>query len=303
MYLDEGSERFAGKAGPPLHAERFSAGLAPAHWIVRQRGLRRAHLLVIQSRSGTAALRGNRVAFGSPGLLWLPADQEGELQVEAGAQGFLLAVSEDFLTRTVAGSAEALHLRRTLDRLVMLGAAQVETSFDAVAYSCATLLRELQTPRRGNATMMSSHLLLVCLQLWRSVISEESADEALQRGDGPRLTGNFLQLIELHYRDNWPIARYAAALGVTDDRLHSHCKREKSRGPRALVHARLMHEACTRLQQLDLPVEQIGYGLGFRDPGYFNRFFRKHQGMSPGAYRRRARLDLVQRDPSYASWP
>ena len=37
-----------------------------------------------------------------------------------------------------------------------------------------------------------------------------------------------------------------------------------------------------RLQQLDLPVEQIGYGLGFRDPAYFNRFFRKYRGASPG---------------------
>jgi AraC-like DNA-binding protein len=58
-----------------------------------------------------------------------------------------------------------------------------------------------------------------------------------------------------------------------------------------------------RLRQLDLPVEQIGYGLGFRDPGYFNRFFRKYQNASPGAYRRRARLDPSQHGPSYAAWP
>ena len=49
-----------------------------------------------------------------------------------------------------------------------------------------------------------------------------------------------------------------------------------------IIHERLVREACTRLQQLDLPVEQIGYGLGFRDPAYFNRFFRKYRGASPG---------------------
>lgn len=92
-------------------------------------------------------------------------------------------------------------------------------------------------------------------------------------------------------------------LGVTDDKLHAHCKREGGRTPRGIVHARIMREACTRLTQLDLPVEQIGYGLGFRDPGSFSRFFRKNQGLSPGAYRRRARLELVKRNPSYASWP
>src|SRR5258708_21723437 len=51
-----------------------------------------------------------------------------------------------------------------------------------------------------------------------------------------------------------------------------------------------------RLQQLDLPVEQIGYGLSFRDPAYFSRF-RKYQDTSPRTYRRRARLDGVKPSP------
>jgi AraC family transcriptional activator of pobA len=296
-------ENFAEKPVAALHAERFSSGLAPASWAIRQRPIRQSHLLVIETRRGTAALRGTTVAFEAPALLWLPAGLEGDLQVEAGAQGYLIAVSEDFLTRTVAGSAEALHLRRTIDRLVLLTAGQVEDAFRAVINCSDTLVRELHFPGRGTTTMMSSHVLLLCLHLWRSLISGESSDEAAPRGEGPRLVGNFLQMVDLHYRDGWPIARYAAALGVTDDKLHAHCKREKGQSPRAIVHARLIQEACTRLQQLDLPVEQVGYGLGFRDPGYFNRFFRKHQGTSPGAYRRRARLDEVRRGASYAAWP
>jgi AraC family transcriptional activator of pobA len=303
MQLGTGLENIVEKPVLPLHAERFSSGLAPASWIIRHRGSRRSHLLVIETRRGTVALRGTTVAFEAPALLWLPADLEGDLQVEAGAQGYLIAVSEDFLTRTVAGSAEALHLRRTIDRLVLLPAGQVGDAFSAVANCCDTLVRETHFPGHGTTTMMSSHVLLLCLHLWRSVISGEPPDGATQRGDGPRLVGNFLQLVELHYRDGWPIARYAAALGVTDDKLHAYCKRERGISPRAIVHARLIQEACTRLQQLDLPVEQIGYGLGFRDPGYFNRFFRKHQSVSPGAYRRRARLDQLRRGPSYAAWP
>jgi AraC-like DNA-binding protein len=303
MQLGSGLENFAETPVPALHAERFASGLAPASWVIRQRGSRRSHLLAIETRRGSVALRGSTVAFEAPALLWLPADLEGDLQIEAGAQGYLIAVSEDFLTRIVAGSAEALHLRRTIDRLVLLTAGQVEGTFNAITTSCDTLVRELQSPGRGTATMMSSHVLLLCLHLWRSVISGESTDETGQRGDGPRLIGNFLQMVELHYRDGWPVARYATALGVTEDKLHAHCKREKGISPRAVVHARLIHEARTRLQQLDLPVEQIGYGLGFRDPGYFNRFFRKRQGASPGAYRRSARMDQVRRGASYAAWP
>lgn len=294
---------FVEQVGSALHAEAFSGGLAPRDWVIQQHDIRRAHLLAIETRSGSAVLRGTVVTFKAPALLWLPGEVEGDLQVEAGARGYLVAVSEDLLTRTVAGSPEALHLRRTTDRLVMLSGTQVDEAFGAVMNSCDMLVRELRAPQRGTMTMISSHVLQLCLHLWRSAISDESGSEDALRGDGPRLVGNFLQLIELHYRDGWAIAHYAAILGVTCDRLHAHCKREKSRSPLALIHERLMHEARTRLHQLDLPVEQIGYGLGFRDPGYFSRFFQKHQGIPPGAYRRRVRSEQAKRGPFYAAWP
>ncbi len=288
---------------PALQAEQFGGGLAPRHWVVRPNVSRRSHLLLIATRNGSALLRGTSMTLDGPALLWLPSGTEGDLQVEAGGRGYFLGVSEDLLTRTVAASPEALHLRRTIDRLTMLSGPPIAQAFDAIANSCFMLVRELRNPGRGSMTMISSHVLQLSLHLWRSVVSDETGSEAAQRGDGPRLVGNFLQLVELHYRDGWPVSRYAAALGVTEDKLHAHCKREKARSPRAIVHERLVHEACTRLQQLDLPVEQIGYGLGFRDPGYFNRFFRKHRGDSPGAYRRRARLEQARSGPFYAAWP
>ncbi|UGV24776.1 helix-turn-helix domain-containing protein [Rhodopseudomonas boonkerdii] len=286
-----------------LHVERFTSGLSPRIWSIRQPDLRRSHLLILESRSGTATLQGTVIAFQSPALLWLPCDYDGSLHIEAGAQGYLVAITDDLLTQTIAGSAEALHLRRTIDRLVLLEGAKTSEGFAAIAASCNMLAGELATPGRGSATMLSAHVLLMCLHLWRSLIAEEPVDDVALRGDGPRLVGNFMQMVELHYRDGWPIARYAAALGVTDDKLHAHCKRETGVSPRAIVHQRLIREACTRLRQLDLPVEQIAYGLGFHDPGYFNRFFRKHQNESPGTYRRRARLSPGRHGPSYAAWP
>lgn len=288
---------------PALLADQFSSGLAPYHRVIRQNDAPRAHLLFLENGTGTAVLRGTTIAFKAPAMLWLPSDLEGSLQVEAGGRGSFIAISEDFLTRTVASSPEAIQLRRTIDRFVLIGDDRIQPARDAIAASCLALRRELRTPGPGSQTLLSSHALLLCLLLWRSVAADEAEHDSAQRGDGPRLVGNFLQMVELHFREGWPIARYAAALGVTTDRLHAHCKREKGLSPRTIVHQRLAHEARTRLLQLDLPVEQIGYGLGFRDPGYFNRFFRKYQGISPGAYRRSARLEQIQRGPTFAAWP
>lgn len=294
---------FTGLTASACHAEAFAGGLATRNWTIRQGGSRRSHLLVIASRSGVGVLRETRVAFEGPAVLWLPSETEGELQVQAGARGYVVSISDDVLTRTVAGSAEAIHLRRTTDRLVMLSGSQIKPVFNPIAHACEMLVAELKTPGRGSMTMMSSQVLQLCIHLWRCASVDDADNDIALRGDGPRLIGNFLQLVELHYRDGWPVTRYAAELGVTDDKLHAHCKREKGRSPLSMIHDRLISEACTRLRQLDLTVAQIGYGLGFRDAGYFNRFFRKHVNTSPGVFRRRARLEELRRKPTYAEWP
>jgi AraC family transcriptional activator of pobA len=285
-----------------VRAEPFSAALATRSWSIRQKVERRAHLLLLQSDRGRASWQGTEIALASPTLLWLPGNVDAAVEVSAGAQGFLLSTDDDFLIKIVAGHAEALHLRRTTERVALISGEALPPAIDGIVQSCASVVAELRLPGFGGATLISSHLLLLCLQLCRLSAPQDDRDEAAARG-GPALVGNFLQMVELHYRDGWPVARYADALGVTSDRLHAHCQREKSCGPRAIIHERLLREACTRLQQLDLPVEQIGYGLGFRDPAYFNRFFRKYRGASPGNYRRQVRLEHARSGPSYAAWP
>jgi AraC family transcriptional regulator, transcriptional activator of pobA len=66
----------------------------------------------------------------------------------------------------------------------------------------------------------------------------------------------------------------------------------------------LFEEARLRLENTEFPVEQIAYGLGFRDPGYFNRFFKRLTGITPGAYRQTiATAGSTVDAPSFAAWP
>lgn len=286
-----------------ISAEDFAPALALRSWVIRQKGRRRAHLLLLLSDQGTASWQGTRVPIAAPALLWLPAAVDAAIEVGAGGRGYLVSVDDDFLIRITAGNPEALSLRRSTERATLIDGERLIDRRRNLAESCRAITAELRNPQAGAATLLSSHLLLLCLELWRLAVSEHDEGEAAVRGGGPALVGNFLQMVELHYRDGWTVARYAAVLGVTADKLHAHCRREKGCSPRALIHARLVQEACLRLEQLDLPVEQIGYGLGFRDAAYFNRFFRKSQGVSPGHYRRQIRLENARRKPSYAAWP
>jgi AraC family transcriptional activator of pobA len=53
-----------------------------------------------------------------------------------------------------------------------------------------------------------------------------------------------------------------------------------------LVQQRLLLEARRRLIHVAAPVAQIAYELGYQDPAYFCRIFKKRVGLTPSAFRR-----------------
>ncbi|PCE62547.1 AraC family transcriptional regulator [Sediminicola luteus] len=46
-----------------------------------------------------------------------------------------------------------------------------------------------------------------------------------------------------------------------------------------------IQKACEYLQYSDLNIKEISYKMGFQDPLYFSRSFKKHMGMSPKKYK------------------
>ncbi len=52
-----------------------------------------------------------------------------------------------------------------------------------------------------------------------------------------------------------------------------------------LIHDRIILEIKRLLIHTDLTNKEIAYRLNFEDTSYFNRFFRKREGMTPSTFR------------------
>ncbi|OKI01372.1 AraC family transcriptional regulator [Streptomyces sp. CB02923] len=84
------------------------------------------------------------------------------------------------------------------------------------------------------------------------------------------------------------VRSYADELGVSVGHLAELVKRSTGRTPGQLIRHAQTVEAKRLLSGSGLTVAQVARRVGFGDPAYFCRFFRRETGLSPGDFRRAA---------------
>jgi AraC family transcriptional activator of pobA len=153
---------------------------------------------------------------------------------------------------------------------------------DRLAVIFDALVSEFAAPGAGRALALDGLARAALVTIARHLAPAEVSDR-------PRweLFSRFRSLVEVHYLDHWPIPEYADALGMTETTLNRLCHAAAGRSAFAVVQERLLLEARRKLVYIALPVASIAYELGFNDPAYFSRFFRRHTGESPAVWRRR----------------
>ncbi|MEV7092021.1 AraC family transcriptional regulator [Amycolatopsis sp. NPDC051045] len=84
----------------------------------------------------------------------------------------------------------------------------------------------------------------------------------------------------------WSVRAHADRLGVTPGHLTEAVKAATGRTAAQLLREARTREAQRFLLRTDLTVRQVASRVGFTDPAYFCRFFRRETGLSPGDFRR-----------------
>jgi AraC family transcriptional activator of pobA len=165
----------------------------------------------------------------------------------------------------------------------VLDMSEKEVSMSRVNGLLRELLAEFKQP--DGATSPVTGWLARCV-VWR--LSQSCAHEQLGQEHAYRyhdVFSDFRALIEQHYLDHWPLARYAQALNLSVERLNRLCRQHAELSAFELIQDRLIREACRRLIYVAVPVTQLAYELGFADPGYFCRFFKRRTKKTPNQYR------------------
>ncbi|MCD2421548.1 AraC family transcriptional regulator [Niabella pedocola] len=96
----------------------------------------------------------------------------------------------------------------------------------------------------------------------------------------------FVDLVNRNYDKGFSVAQYADLLHVSSRTLSDLTHQTLGKTPSQIIQERIILEAQRLLLHSNLNVNQIGYRLGFDDPSYFVKYFKKHTHTSPSEFRR-----------------
>ncbi len=97
-----------------------------------------------------------------------------------------------------------------------------------------------------------------------------------------------------HFAVGSPVEEMIRRAAVAERTFKRRFKAATGFAPIDYVQRLRVEDAKRRLERTDAPIDEISWQVGYEDPAFFRRLFRRTTGLSPGGYRRRFRI------PSYA---
>jgi len=147
-----------------------------------------------------------------------------------------------------------------------------------------SLLQELLRNFETDPELILAHLNSLMTEINAAYFAGARKD-----ADGDRLDqfAGFKMFVEQHLTDQPAIKDIAAALAISTDRLYEIVKHHSGLSPKEYMTQRLILEAKRRLYYgKQSSVKELAFELGFNDPDYFSRLFKKMTGKTIAAFSR-----------------
>jgi AraC family transcriptional regulator, transcriptional activator of pobA len=100
-----------------------------------------------------------------------------------------------------------------------------------------------------------------------------------------KIARDFNQLLHDHYQEQKEVAFYAATLNLSPKNLSEMLKQVMGRSAKQSIEDFIVFEAKSLLKQTQMSIKEIVYWLGYEDPSYFAKFFKRKEGITPVEYR------------------
>ena len=239
-------------------------------------------LLLVTRGRGSMVLDDRELAV-APGTLVFTRPGEVRRLGVNGLDGACLFFADEFVSAAFADP-------RFLDRFGCFRAGRPSATLALTAAQQRAFLSLFRTMRSEIDSLPDDVTDVLRAKLYEMLVLVDRWYGA--RWGAPPLGGSgaverFRALLERRLATEHRVAAYARDVGLSPGHLSALCRRELGKSAGACVRERLALEAKRLLLHTDMTAAQVADRLGFADPAYFARFFRREAGSPPSAYRAR----------------
>ena len=274
-----------------LHFEDLPARSRPYRWeISRHRHGGFFQIFTILEGGGELVGEETIERFEAPSLIFIPAGAVHGFRFAHESDGTVLTVRGDRLDE-VARADRRFASFFLEPRILPLDGDGEETGH--IRRNLERVRAELSGSEAGRMALVDALLTDILICLGRQGVPAASAQHWTESRDVARMQ-ELSDLIDTHLAQHPPLAFYAQKLGISPTHLNRLSRLHFGESVQALVDRKLVSAARRELMFSPFPAKAVAFALGFSDPAYFNRFFRKNTGTTPGRYRatQRVRSDV-----------
>lgn len=265
-----------------LYIKPLPSGVAPGGWLIKPH-IHTELIQVIYVLNGQCrvSLDERNEELSGKWFTLIPPHTVHEFRFQPNTTGYVLSISNDLFTdEDLRGSGLSQDLINTAPVAQQLSAS--ENSW-AIEQTLGLLMHHQKTKVNGTEMILRDLTKVFLVSLFKDI--NKSAQGPNTSTYSRAKIEKFRSLVEQNYPDHWPVNRYASELSLSPATLNRFCRRHLDRSAKTVIQERVLLESKRRLIYTGESVDYIALSLGFKEPSYFWRFFKKQTQQTPNSYR------------------
>lgn len=235
------------------------------------------YILALKNGSGNHEIDFISYTINDHSVFFMRPGQVHQLFLKAGSTGYLLQFTSQFFSPNDKASNLLLHNAGSTNHY-KLDADHFQKLFAILTY----IYEEYTGKQERYEQVIKANMCILFIELVRQQHSNSLSHPALYAQE--RLE-EFSALLEDNIFTCKHVAQYAAMMNLSAYQLNAITKATLGKSCSELITGQIILEAKRCLLATSHQVNQTAYRLGYEDVSYFIRFFKKHTGLSPEAFR------------------
>jgi AraC family transcriptional regulator, transcriptional activator of pobA len=212
-------------------------------------------------------------------IFFLRPGQVHQLQLKPGAKGYLLEFNAEFYHPKDQASSQ--RLRKASNK----NYCELEAGrFKRLENILASLFHEYTEREEGYLDIIKANLEVFFIEFVRQSSHPKKEGTATHSYTQERYE-EFLELLDKNITKHKQVSTYTDLMNLSAYQLNEITKSSVGKTASELINEHILLEAKRFLLATPNQVKEIADQLGYEDPSYFIRFFKKHIGQSPETFR------------------